>query len=187
LGEGLPPEVDIFWTGPEICSREYPEIHMKNVIELLGRKPFLWDNYPVNDGADISRFLFLKAFENRPHILRDLTSGHAVNPMNQPWLSRIPLYSLPRSYARGASYDPAQALDEALRKLCAMSGSGERNLAKQIASDVENFHTLGLDRLDQGKRHQLIDTYSHFDTPYSKEIIDWLNEEYAFDPDCLTG
>ena len=34
LGEGLPPEVDIFWTGPEICSQEYPESHMEEVNKV---------------------------------------------------------------------------------------------------------------------------------------------------------
>jgi len=188
LGNGLPPEVDIFWTGPEICSQDYPESHLEEVIQLLGRKPFLWDNYPVNDGADISRFLFLKSFENRSYTLKKLTSGHAVNPMNQPWLSRIPLYSLPYSYLQGIDYNPEAVLQDALHKLCAQyEGPRERNLAQQISSDIENFQTLGLDKLDQTKRKQLIQTYSHFDSPYAKEIIDWLDDKYAFDPACLTG
>ncbi len=189
LGNGLSPDVDIFWTGPEICSKEYSESHMKEVIQLLGRKPFLWDNYPVNDGADISRFLFLKSFENRPSTLGELTSGHAVNPMNQPWLSRIPLYSLPRSYSQGADYNPGAVFDEALHDLC--GGDKERqdgyNLAQQIASDINNFQMLGLDKLNETKRKQLIQTYRHFDSPYAEEIIGWLNDEYAFDPACLTG
>ncbi len=189
LGHGLPPEVDIFWTGPEICSQEYPESHLEEVIKLLGRKPFIWDNYPVNDGADISRFLFLKAFQNRPYTLDKLTSGHATNPMNQPWLSRIPLYSLPCSYSQGKDYNLEAILEEALQQLCGEyeGGQGGNNLAQQIASDISNFQMLGLDNLDQAKHKQLIQIYSHFDSPYAREIIDWLNDEYAFDPACLTG
>lgn len=181
LGSGLPPEVDVFWTGPEICSQDYPESHMKEVNQLLGRKPFLWDNYPVNDGADISRFLFLKAFENRPYTLDKLTSGHATNPMNQPWLSRIPLYSLPRSYSQGEHYNPEKTLEESLNNLC-----GE-NLASQILKDTERFQTQGLDKIDRIECKQLIQQYNHFDSPYAKEIIAWLKGEYAFDKDCLTG
>jgi hypothetical protein len=189
LGEGLPSEVDIFWTGPEICSRDYPEIHLEKVIQLLGRKPFLWDNYPVNDGADISRFLFLKAFENRPFTLANLTAGHAVNPMNQPWLSRIPLYSLPRSYSQGKNFNPESILQEALQQLCGKyeAGQGGGNLAQKIASDINNFQVLGLDKLGETRRRQLLHAYRQFDSPYSREIIGWLNEEYAFDPACLTG
>ena len=118
-----------------------------------------------------------------------LTSGHAANPMNQPWLSRIPLYSLPRSYSQSSDYNPEVTLQDALQQLCGKGkeGQGENNLAQQIASDIGNFQALGLDKLDQVKRKQLIQAYSRFDSPYAKEIIDWLNDEYAFDPACLTG
>ena len=194
LGDGLPTEVDIFWTGPEICSQDYPKSHMEEVNKLLGRKPFIWDNYPVNDGADISRFLFLKAFENRPHTLANLTSGHATNPMNQPWLSRIPLYSLPYSYSQGDNYNPQAIFKDALEQLCGEvtskhneNSNTKNNLAQQIANDIKSFQTLGLDKLDQTKRQQLIQKYLQFDSPYAKEVIDWLNEKYAFDPACLTG
>ena len=194
LGEGLPPEVDIFWTGPEICSQEYPESHMEEVIQLLGRKPFIWDNYPVNDGADISLFLFLKAFENRPQRMMNQTSGHASNPMNQPWLSRIPLYSLPHSYAQGKSYNSQQTFHNALQALCGEykveqdnKGKGGNNLAQQIKEDIDSFQTLGLHKLNQQKREDMIQTYGRFDSPYAKEIIAWLKDEYAFDPECLTG
>ncbi len=148
---------------------------------MLGRKPFLWDNYPVNDGADISRFLFTKAFTNRPDSLAQLTTGHAVNPMNQPWLSRIPLYSLPLSYSQGRHYDPEKALQEGLTMLC-----GE-NLARQISNDVECFQNEGLDNIDTTQSKQLIQQYSQYDSPYAREIIAWLKGEYAFDKECLTG
>lgn len=181
LGKGLPPEVEIFWTGPEICSQAYPESHLKEVIQVLGRKPFLWDNYPVNDGAKLSRFLHLKAFENRPDSLAKLTTGHAVNPMNQPWLSRIPLYSLPRSYSQSLRYDPQKTLEESLHQLC------EESLAHQILKDLDSFQTQGLDQIEHIKREQLIQQYTVFDSPYAQEIIAWLKGEYTYDPACLTG
>ncbi len=181
LGRELPKQVDIFWTGPKICSTAYPEAHMEKAIQALGRKPFLWDNYPVNDGADISRFLFTKAFENRPDSLAQLTAGHAVNPMNQPWLSRIPLYSLPLSYSQGQYYDPEKALQEGLSMLC-----GE-NLARQISKDVDLFQNEGLDNIDTTQSKQLIQQYSQYDSPYAQEIIAWLEGEYTFDKECLTG
>lgn len=194
LGEGLPAEVDIFWTGPEICSQDYPESHLKEVTQVLGRKPFIWDNYPVNDGADISRFLFLKAFENRPYTMNRWTSGHATNPMNQPWLSRIPLYSLPRSYSQGTDYNPEVIRQEALQQLCGdvvpkkdSSVETKADLAQQIESDIENFQTLGLDKLDSVKQQTLILQYQQFDSPYAEEIIGWLSGKYTFDPACLTG
>jgi len=56
LGKEIDPAVDFFWTGPKVCSTEYPESHLKDVMERLGRKPFIWDNYPVNDSEKRSKF-----------------------------------------------------------------------------------------------------------------------------------
>ncbi|MCI5123788.1 MAG: hyaluronidase [Candidatus Electrothrix sp. AR5] len=186
LAKGLPSAVDIFWTGPEVCSQKYPQSHLQTVNQLLGRKPFLWDNYPVNDGSKISKFLHLKAFDNRPGSLSELTAGHAANPMNQPWLSRIPLYSLPRSYGEGLSYDPQKTLQKAVTHLCG------NKLAQQLTKDIELLHTQGLDKISPAQKKQLIEQYSCIDStypctyPYTQEIIDWLRGEYAFDPACLT-
>jgi hypothetical protein len=181
LADGLPSAVDIFWTGPEVCSQNYPQSHIQTVTRLLGRKPFLWDNYPVNDGAKISKFLHLKAFANRPGSLADLTAGHAANPMNQPWLSRIPLYSLPRSYTENLDYDPRKTLREAVQQLC-----GE-NLARQLLKDIDLLQTQGLDRMVPAQKKELIAQYRSLDSsPYAREIIAWLRGEYAFDPACLT-
>jgi hypothetical protein len=180
LVNGLPAAVDIFWTGPQVCSQQYSEPHLQEVAQLLGRKPFLWDNYPVNDGRITSQFIHLKPFENRPGFLAQLTQGHAVNPMNQPWLSRIPLYSLPRSYSEGRDYDPQKIGQEAVTQI------GDKKLASQLLNDLEMLHTQGLKSIDPLKKEELRQQYACFSSPYAQEIIDWLNEKYAFDPACLT-
>ena len=184
LGKALPEEVDIFWTGEDICSSSYTESHIEEVIALFGRKPFLWDNYPVNDGATISKHLHLKAFENRPAVLSELTTGHAANPMNQPWLSRIPLYSLPQSYSLSDDYNSHLVLKQAVHHLC-----GE-DFSKQLLMDIETFDTQGLDNISPNEAKRLIEKYASFtdrSEPYAKEIIDWLSGGYTFDSACLTG
>ncbi|HAD15858.1 MAG TPA: hypothetical protein DCF81_03010 [Erythrobacter sp.] len=65
LAEALPTHVDIFWTGPKVVSTAIEEDHILEVTARMGRRPFLWDNYPVNDGARTSRHLFLGAPEGR--------------------------------------------------------------------------------------------------------------------------
>jgi hypothetical protein len=54
FGRLLDPAIDVFWTGEEVCSREYSPGHLARVSEQLRRKPFLWDTYPVNDAEDIA-------------------------------------------------------------------------------------------------------------------------------------
>ncbi|MBO3459010.1 protein O-GlcNAcase [Aetokthonos hydrillicola Thurmond2011] len=181
LGKELDPKIDLFWTGPEVCSKSYPESHLKDIGERLGRLPFIWDNYPVNDGAKISLYLHLRAFENRPYQMSDLVSGHAVNPMNQAFLSQIPLTTLTMSYQRREFYSSSDAFVEAVEQLC------PTELAHALVKDVSLFQDIGLDQLATDIREDLIKKYEAFDSPYADEVVQWLKGEYAFSPECLTS
>ncbi len=177
LGQLLDSTVQIFWTGPEICSASYPETHLKEVTQQLGRKPYLWDNYPVNDSDLMSKFLHLRGFGNRQ--LSDLIAGHAVNPMNQAYLSQIPLKTLTLSEEQ-QQCDPTAAFLNAARSLC---GSA---FADCLAEDIERFQDQGLEQLAPELKTELIEKYDRFQTPYSQEVIAWLQGEYPFAVDCLT-
>jgi hypothetical protein len=181
LGKILEPEVRVFWTGPQVCSKSYPEEHLQEVAQKLGRKPFIWDNYPVNDGAKIRQYLHLKPFIDRPYQMERWISGHAVNPMNQAYLSKIPLMTLPWSYQRQEKYFPTEAFAESVTKIC------PENLAKVILEDIELFQEKGLNMLPEALKKDLIDKYESFQTPYSREIVRWLNNEYTLSSECLTG
>jgi hypothetical protein len=181
LGRKLAPEIQVFWTGPKVCSTAYPEAHLQAISQQLGRKPFIWDNYPVNDGARMSRFLHLRAFTNRPSLMSDLVAGHAVNPMNQAYLSQIPLMTLNLSYQQQDRYHPESALMEAVQTLC------DRELAGLLLQDIPLFQDQGLDRISADCKQALIQKYQVLRSPYSQEIVRWLNEEYQFSPECLTG
>ena len=78
LGERLDPRIAIFWTGPEVCAKELTRGHCARVAESLRRKPFLWDNYPVNDGPRMSQGLHLRAFTGRHAAIADTIAAHAV-------------------------------------------------------------------------------------------------------------
>jgi hyaluronoglucosaminidase len=175
LGKLLDPKLDIFWTGPLVCSTEYPREHLESVARRLGRKPFLWDNYPVNDGAKKSNHLHLRPF--RPHPIADLVTGHAVNPMNQAWLSRLPLLTFEASY--GLDYDAARAWSQALRALDCPA-----ELVARLEGDVADFQDRGLLELSAS---ELAESYRTLpDHPYRTEVVEWLTGKYEFDPACLT-
>lgn len=181
LGKQLDKKIDIFWTGPKVCSEHYSNEHLAQVTHLLQRKPFLWDNYPVNDGAIKSRLLQLRAFNQNHGQLHGQIAGHAVNPMNQPWLSRIPLASLQHAYQKENNYDPEQVFIQTCRQLC-----GDK-LANLIIEDVGLFQDQGLHQLTPDIRSHLIARYQHYAAnPYAHEILAWLNNEFVFDPACLT-
>jgi hypothetical protein len=175
LGRLLEPKLDIFWTGPLVCSVEYPRDHLEDVAARLGRKPFLWDNYPVNDGAKKIKHLHLNAF--RPHDVADLISGHAINPMNQAWLSRLPMLTFEASH--GTEYKPTAALREALEKEGCPAA-----LARRLEDDIAAFQDQGLAGIAVG---DFLKTYQELPAhPYRDEVVEWLSGKYEFDPACLT-
>ncbi len=177
----LDPAIDMFWTGEKVCSTQYPQSHLNQVTALLGRKPFLWDNYPVNDGAVKSNFLQLRALDKTHALLPGNIAGHALNPMNQAWLSQIPLASLPKAYKLRNNYNPEQVFAELCTEVC------KEQLATQLQKDISQLQDKGLKNLTNSEKENLRNIYQQFlPNPFAQEIVDWLNGEYQFDPACLT-
>lgn len=168
LGRLLDPAVRIFWTGPEVCAREFTPGHLARVAGQLGRKPVLWDNYPVNDGARMAQHLHLRGFSGRPASIAGQIAAHGINPASQPLLSRIPALTLAESYCEGEAYDYQAAFTRAARAVL-----GER-LAERVAKDLLALQDRGLDRLAE-RRAVLRDRYAGFDHPAAREIIAWLD------------
>jgi len=168
LGRLLDPAIRIFWTGEEVCSREYSPGHLSRVSEQLRRKPVLWDNYPVNDGSRMSQHLHLRAFTGRPAAAGAHIAGHGVNPASQPLLSRVPLLTLAESYAKGDAYQYGAAFDRAAKAVL------DDELAARITKDVLTLQDRGLDRLGE-RRAALCARYSAFARPAAEEIVQWLD------------
>ncbi|MEX2570469.1 MAG: beta-N-acetylglucosaminidase domain-containing protein [Gemmatimonadota bacterium] len=171
LGSLLDRSIEVFWTGEEVCSREFSPGHLARVGEQLGRKPFLWDNYPVNDGQRMSQYLYLRAFTGRPARIAEHISGHGINPALQATLTRIPALTLARSYAEGEEYAYGEAFHRA-----AIAVAGE-DLARLIREDLLILQDLGLDRLGE-KESMLRERYGDLMHPAAREIVAWLDGEY---------
>jgi hyaluronoglucosaminidase len=167
LGRLLDPAIRIMWTGPEVCAREFTPGHLARVAHQLRRKPFLWDNYPVNDGARMAQHLHLRGFTGRPATIAGQIAGHGINPASQPLLSRIPALTLAESYREGEAYDYRAAFARAARIVL-----GEA-LAERVARDLLTLQDRGLDRLAE-RRPVLRDRYAGFDHPAAREIAAWL-------------
>ncbi|MDA8243697.1 MAG: beta-N-acetylglucosaminidase domain-containing protein [Elusimicrobia bacterium] len=180
LGKAMDPKVSMFWTGELVCSKAYTPEHLKSAAERLGRKPFLWDNYPVNDGPRMCPFLHLRGVSGRPPEIGAWLEGHAANPMNQAALSKIPLLTLQESYLKGAAYDPVKAFRKAARMVTC------HDMAELLERDLEAFCDRGLDALSAEEKSALKDDYAPFleehenDTARAaREVIDWLAGRYA--------
>ncbi|MCP4752703.1 MAG: hyaluronidase [Proteobacteria bacterium] len=172
IGKLVDSSVDVFWTGDKVCSTQYTEEHLKKVTDLLGRKPFIWDNYPVNDAPWMSPFLHLRGFSGRSHRMSEWTAGHAVNPMNQAWLSQIPMRTLQKSYALKKDYDSEASFREASRTLC-----GEK-LGECLIQDRDCFQDRGLENMSQEEKAAFAKKYRSYQSSYAQEVVDWLEGKY---------
>jgi hypothetical protein len=172
LGRRLDARVGIYWTGEEVCAREHSPRHLERVSEALGRKPTLWDNYPVNDGARMCRFLHLRAFTGRPSTIGAHVSAHAINPALQPHLTLIPAATLAASYREGADYCYMHAFREAAAKLAGPA------FAHMLEEDLLALQDRGLERLgvDAGRLRQRYGVIGH---PMAAEVVRWLDGAYA--------
>ena len=189
LGKGLDSDIDFFWTGEQVCSATYSEDNLQLITEQLQRPPVLWDNYPVNDGQKLSRHLHLNAFDS-PVFLQQLTAGHFANPMNQAYLSQLPLATLAFQYAQmSLSGNSLADVDESRKTYWQQFAQQQMgtNLAADLLADVECFQVQGLDNISISDKALLIKKYSRYSSVYAKEVVGWLQEQYRFDPACLTG
>jgi hyaluronoglucosaminidase len=173
LGAGLDPAIEIFWTGEEVCSREYSPGHLDRVGEAIRRKPILWDNYPVNDGPRMSPYLYIRAFTGRPASIGSSLAAHAVNPALQPVLSRIPLASLAESYRLGDAYQYGEAFARAAAEVLGPE------LAVLVQRHLLTLQEAGLDRLEDETKTRLRERYARFDHPGAREILKWLDGGYT--------
>jgi hypothetical protein len=180
LGHALDRAIEVFWTGPEVCSVEIRPGHLERVATKLRRSPLLWDNYPVNDGPRMSAFLHLRAFTGRSAANAAWLSGHAVNPALQPVLSRIPAATLPDVYGLADDYDYRAAFERAALRVLGPE------LAVLVARRLAMFQDLGLDRLgDDAERMRT--RLAAFEHPAAREILAWLNGAWRVTGDNIEG
>ena len=168
LGALLDPSIEVFWTGEEVCSREYSPGHLARVEGQLRRKPTLWDNYPVNDGLGMSPFLYLRAFTGRPASIGPHLASHMVNPCLQPVLFRIPALTLVESYEAGEAYEYARAWDRAAEAVTSPE------IAEVLRRHFRLFNDQGLGRIDE-QTPRIRERWAPFDHPAAKEVLAWLD------------
>ena len=147
--------------------------HLARVTSELGRKPFLWDNYPVNDGPRMGSHLHLRGFTGRPATIGEHLTAHAVNPASQAVLSRIPMLTLAASYAQGLDYAYAHAFRAAALEVCGP------DLATALGDNLLALQDGGLKEFSKARHAKLRARYAAFDHPGAREVVAWLDGDYA--------
>lgn len=115
LGRLADSTIPFFWTGVDVAAPTISAADAAGWGALIGRRPWVWDNYPVNDYARWR--LFLGPVTGRSADLAGAIGALAANPMNEAHASMIALHTLAQ-YARDpGGYDPDRALAAALDEL----------------------------------------------------------------------
>lgn len=121
----LDPSIQVIWTGKWVINQSITGSQAGEVGKLLGRKPLLWDNYPVNDytyTVNKAPQLLMGPLSNRSQDLSSVTSGLLANPMLQSEASKVALSTIAEYLYSPSSYNPLQAWETAIRN---MPGTGD--------------------------------------------------------------
>jgi hyaluronoglucosaminidase len=130
LANGLPPDVDVCWTGPTVCSPTITAADARACRDAVGGRPLLlWDNYPVND-AVMERELHLGPYRGREPGLTDVVDGVLCNPMLQARASLVALATAAEFLTDPASVDERDSWERAIADVGGKQAPALRALAR---------------------------------------------------------
>jgi hyaluronoglucosaminidase len=177
LGRLLDDQIKIFWTGEKVISDCYPDWHLIDVANEIGRKPFIWDNHIANDSKIRVNQLFLDPTAGGWSLDKRHAAGLAINGMNQAYLTQIALVGY-RQLLFGTC---TESLAEVWRQL------GGSRFAALLLEDAKELQCTGLKEMNSATRAILLQRYASDPAdPYAQEVVAWLKGQFAFDPSCLT-
>ena len=142
LGKMLYPEVRIMWTGNSVVDMIQKE-DMEWINAQIGRKAFIWLNYPVNDYCQ-SRLLMGKTYGNGLDIA-DLVSGFCSNPMEYAEASKVSLFSIADYTWNMAAYDSTTSWEKAIHHIMPTSEEAFREFCQNNIDLAPNGHNFRRD------------------------------------------
>jgi hyaluronoglucosaminidase len=105
----LDPVIEVMWTGLYVVPEEITVAQAQAAATTYGRRPYLWDNTPVNDFPPTEGRLILAPYARREPGLSAQLTGVVLNPMNQAAASKVQLVGAADFAWNDAAYDPARA------------------------------------------------------------------------------
>ena len=137
LGKGLDPDVGVMWTGNSVCC-DITRESMEWINARLGRKAYIWWNWPVNDFCR-SNLLLGRAYgcspENGP-----LYAGFVSNPMDRPEASKIGLFGVADYAWNPVKHDPEGAWRAGIRRLFPECAEAVQTFADHNSDQGPNGH-----------------------------------------------
>lgn len=151
----MDPEIKIMWTG-DIVVDMIDAADMEFVNPRIGRKGFVWLNYPVTDFC--IDHLLLGPFIGNEKEATALVSGFTANPMEFAEASKVSLYGTADFLWNPDAYDADEAWEKALESLVPEATDAFREFCTYNVDLGPNGHNLR--RLNETPRFKaLIDRY----------------------------
>ena len=179
----IPLEVPVMWTGPAVFTDHLTVSAAAALRAFAGRPVWLWDNYPVNDTI-LESELILGPYVGRDAGLERALDGILVNPMLESEASKIPLWTVGRALALGATYDPQKAVAEAVRVVVNQNRRAVRPLAT-LVSHFQSHPVIG-DTPESAELAAAVDAFLATRSARSRRALDRLFRLYATNHARLT-
>ncbi len=109
----VPPEVLVFFTGSDICSKEITLEEARAFEEANLHKPLYWDNYPVND-AEMFMEMHIGPVIGRGADLYKGSAGLISNCMEYFDCNKLPLITVAAYLWNSEAYEPEESFIEAV-------------------------------------------------------------------------
>ncbi|MFH1759522.1 MAG: beta-N-acetylglucosaminidase domain-containing protein [bacterium] len=122
MGAGLNSDINVFWTGNRTISDKILPSHIKPVINMLGRRPVIWDNYFADDYSNQKIFLG-PLYGRHPHLNKFL-KGFFMNPSCFFEMASLQLYYVSEYFKNPLKYKPKAVYEKALFKMSGPKGLG---------------------------------------------------------------
>ncbi len=113
FASSLNSKIMLMWTGKAVVPSSITQANLSSINSKLGRKVFIWWNYPVNDYAKNN--LFMGPCTSLEKGLYNSISGLVSNPMNQGYASYIPLLTTADYLWNPNAYDEEKSLKDAIK------------------------------------------------------------------------
>ncbi len=199
LGQGISGDIDIFWTGKNICSQEITVREAVIFENATNRPPLYWDNFPVND-AEMYNEMHIGYLNGREGDLYRYSRGIVSNTMEYALSSRIPLLTVcdylwnPLSYNGFESWQKAceiilgeekelfmPLLDNLLTSCLKVENSPRLNetvnLAQQQFFSGNLFGAIGTVGNYTEALEKCCSTLGTLDNPMVSELEPWLEKQ----------
>ena len=132
--------IKVIWTGSWVLNQNITSTQAQTITKLFGRKPILWDNYPVNDYTYVQKHkpqLLMGPLEGRSASLTNNIAGYMSNPMIQPSASKLTLETIADYLQNPNGYNSRISWEKAVKE---MPGITDPSIFKTFAE----FNTSSL-------------------------------------------